>query len=136
MEKQSGTAFFNTDNMILLAMIGVVAAMLIPLINNYIIAKKVDNIILSTMHIQTNVSDYALKHNKWPLNLKSMMIKTNIKLPLDSHYEVKNGVIYVYLDYKPQLQGELIFTPSRVGKTVTWVCDDSLIPEEYQSDDC
>jgi type II secretory pathway pseudopilin PulG len=120
MERQSGTAFFNTDNMILLAIIGVVAAMLIPLINNYNIAKKVDNIILSTMHIQTKVSNYALEHNKWPLNLKSMTIKPSIKLPLDSHYEVKSGVIYVYLDYKPQLQGELIFTPSRVEKSITF----------------
>ena len=136
MEKQSGTAFFNTDNMILLAIIGVVAAMLIPLINNYIIAKKVDNIILSTMHIQTKVSDYALEHNKWPLDLKSMTIKPSIKLPLDSHYEVKNGVIYVDLDHKPQLQGQIIFTPIRVGNGVTWVCDDSSIPEEYRSDDC
>lgn len=78
--------------------------------------------------IKTKVSDYALEHNKWPLDLKSMTIESDIKLLLDNHYEVKNGVIFI--------QGQLILMPSRVGKIVTWVCNDSSIAEEYRFDDC
>ncbi len=107
-----------------------------PLINEYNLARKVDEIILSIRPIQGKVADYALEHNQWPPSLESIKINPAIKLPLDSHYEVKNGVISVYLDNKPQLQGQIVFTPSRGGNSVTWTCDGSSLPEEYRSDDC
>jgi len=136
MNKQIGTAFFNTDKVILMAFVAVAAAISLPLINKYRIAKNVEQIIQSTEAIKSQVSDHALAHGKWPLDLKSMKIAAEIELSSGSHYEIKNGVLYVYLDDEPQLQGQLIFTPSRLSNGISWVCDDSSIPSEYQSDEC
>lgn len=77
MKKQSG--FTLIELMIVVAIVGILAALALPAYQDYIVRSKMSEVMAELAESKTSVAEYAATNNAWPPSLAAAGISTNSK---------------------------------------------------------
>ncbi|MEW6168609.1 MAG: pilin [Pseudomonadota bacterium] len=139
MKKQQG--FTLIELMIVVAIIGILAAIAIPAYQDYITRSKVTELATAASACKTSVSEYAQTMNALPGNISAAGCVNNSSQYVKSLAVGAGGVITV--EAKPAVGGSaggknFVLRPtfSASAGTVAWSCTGSTIPEKYLPANC
>lgn len=136
--KQQG--FTLIELMIVVAIIGILAAIAIPAYQDYITRSKVTELATAASACKTSVSEYAQTLNQLPGNISEAGCVSNPTQYVKS-LDVANGVITVTATTAVggSAAGKtFVLTPSfsAASGTVAWSCTASDIPGKYLPANC
>ncbi|MFC4250404.1 pilin [Sinimarinibacterium flocculans] len=141
MKKQQG--FTLIELMIVVAIIGILAAIAIPAYQDYVTRSKVTELVTAASACKASVSEYAQTMNALPGDISEAGCANNSSQYITSLGVGANGVITVAGRtgagaLPTAAAGNLVLTPtydSTTG-TVSWACDNSTIAEKYLPANC
>ena len=118
MNKQQG--FTLIELMIVVAIIGILAAIAIPAYQDYIVRSKVTELVTAADACKASVSEYYITNNNLPPDLETSGC-TNQTIGNITSLDVAAGVITVQgtADVK---NSNIILTPTASSKGITWAC--------------
>lgn len=136
MRKQQG--FTLIELMIVVAIIGILAAVAIPAYQDYVIKARVTEGLNLAAAAKLTVAETTLAHNRLPKN----QIETGYVTPaptanVDSiHIADKTAAVIV--TYTPAAgDGTIIMTPTlQESGEITWTCKDGTLAEKYRPISC
>lgn len=121
--------FTLIELMIVVAIIGILAAIAIPAYNDYIIRARVAEMVNVASAAKTSISEYILTNNAFPANAAAAGV-TTITSPMVASMTVgaNNGVVTI--NSSTAVTGtvndlQIILTPTNNGTNVSWTCTSS-----------
>ncbi|HFC7142249.1 TPA: pilin [Neisseria meningitidis] len=120
--------FTLIELMIVIAIVGILAAVALPAYQDYTARAQVSEAILLVEGQKSAVTEYYLNHGKWPANNSSAGVATsaNIKGKYVEKVEVKNGVVTAEMKssgVNKEIQGKkLSLWAKRQDGSVKWFC--------------
>ncbi|HEZ5073469.1 TPA: pilin [Neisseria meningitidis] len=120
--------FTLIELMIVIAIVGILAAVALPAYQDYTARAQVSEAILLAEGQKSAVTEYYLNHGTWPKNNTSAGVATsaNIKGKYVEKVEVKNGVITAEMKssgVNKEIQGKkLSLWAKRQDGSVKWFC--------------
>jgi type IV pilus assembly protein PilA len=135
--KQQG--FTLIELMIVVAIIGILAAVAIPAYQDYTIRAKVTEGIGLAAAAKTSVSEYRLSSGSMPTGNTTAGMATVISSQYVSSVTVgAGGVITItFNNSEPELSGETIFfRPTFNSSTVDWTCTGGNVDSKYRPAKC
>jgi len=124
-KKQNG--FTLIELMIVVAIIGILAAIAIPAYQNYIIRAQVSEGLTLATRAKTSVSEYYMERGSWPSNNDEAGLadKHDIKGSYTEHMSVKDNVIEIKYGYDSNLaifNEKIKLTATTRAGSVEWTC--------------
>ncbi|HEZ5065790.1 TPA: pilin [Neisseria meningitidis] len=141
--------FTLIELMIVIAIVGILAAVALPAYQDYTARAQVSEAILLAEGQKSAVTEYYLNHGKWPSNNSSAGVATSseIKGKYVEKVEVKNGVVTATMlssGVNKEIQGKkLSLWAKRQNGSVKWFCgqpvtragtDDTVAADNKQID--
>ncbi|HFC6597471.1 TPA: pilin [Neisseria meningitidis] len=120
--------FTLIELMIVIAIVGILAAVALPAYQDYTARAQVSEAILLAEGQKSAVTEYYLNHGIWPANNSSAGVATsaNIKGKYVQSVEVKNGVVTATMlstGVNKEIQGKkLSLWAKRQNGSVKWFC--------------
>ncbi|EPI4405914.1 pilin, partial [Neisseria gonorrhoeae] len=121
--------FTLIELMIVIAIVGILAAVALPAYQDYTARAQVSEAILLAEGQKSAVTEYYLNHGKWPENNTSAGVAsspTDIKGKYVKQVEVKNGVVTAEMastGVNKEIQGKkLSLWAKREAGSVKWFC--------------
>ncbi|HII3001030.1 TPA: pilin [Neisseria meningitidis] len=120
--------FTLIELMIVIAIVGILAAVALPAYQDYTARAQVSEAILLAEGQKSAVTEYYLNHGEWPANNSSAGVATsaNIKGKYVQSVEVKNGVVTATMlstGVNKEIQGKkLSLWAKRQDGSVKWFC--------------
>nr|WP_101123308.1 pilin [Neisseria meningitidis] len=120
--------FTLIELMIVIAIVGILAAVALPAYQDYTARAQVSEAILLAEGQKSAVTEYYLNHGTWPANNSSAGVATsaNIKGKYVEKVEVKNGVVTAEMKssgVNKEIQGKkLSLWAKRQNGSVKWFC--------------
>ncbi|HEZ7842683.1 TPA: pilin [Neisseria meningitidis] len=120
--------FTLIELMIVIAIVGILAAVALPAYQDYTARAQVSEAILLAEGQKSAVTEYYLNHGEWPANNSSAGVATsaNIKGKYVQSVEVKNGVVTATMlstGVNKEIQGKkLSLWAKRQAGSVKWFC--------------
>lgn len=141
MKKQMQQGFTLIELMIVVAIIGILAAIAIPAYQDYITRSKVTELATAASACKTSVSEYAQTLNKLPGTLEEAGCVNNPTQYVASLAVGANGVITATATTAvggTAAGKTFVLTPdfSATSGTVEWECTSSTIPNKYLPANC
>jgi len=138
--KKIQQGFTLIELMIVVAIIGILAAVAIPAYSDYTIRAKVTEGVGMAAAAKTAVSEYRLSKAGFPSTNASAGISTTISSPYVSSLTVGAGGI-ITVTFTATASSEiaaetLIFTPSFASATVQWTCTGGTLDLKYRPANC
>ena len=138
--KKIQQGFTLIELMIVVAIIGILAAVAIPAYSDYTIRAKVTEGIGMAAAAKTAVSEYRLSKAGFPSTNASAGISGTISSPFVSSLTVGAGGV-ITVTFSPtassEISGEtLIFTPDFTNSTVQWTCTAGTVDLKYRPANC
>jgi len=137
--KKMQQGFTLIELMIVVAIIGILAAVAIPAYQDYTIRAKVTEAIGLAAAAKTAVSEYRLSQNTYPTTNSSAGMGTTIKSQYVTGLSIgSGGKITVSLNSTTSgTSGDVVFTPNFTNGTVQWNCStNSTVPSKYLPANC
>jgi len=139
MKKQQG--FTLIELMIVVAIIGILAAVALPAYQDYTIRAKVSEAIGFAAAAKTAVSEHVISKDKWPSTNESAGLADagDINSAVVAELEVALNVITVTLSSNGlggANGGTFTLTGSTTGNKVSWVCAPDSIDAKYLPSSC
>jgi type IV pilus assembly protein PilA len=135
--KQAQQGFTLIELMIVVAIIGILAAIAIPAYQDYTIRAKVSEGLNLASSAKTSVSEYRLSMNRMPATNASAGISNTVSSGYVSSVLVgAAGVITVTMNPTTLgATGTITLTPTVASSSVTWVCA-GLLASKYLPANC
>ncbi|MGI9725356.1 pilin [Neisseria meningitidis] len=120
--------FTLIELMIVIAIVGILAAVALPAYQDYTARAQVSEAILLAEGQKSAVTEYYLNHGEWPANNSSAGVASsaNIKGKYVQSVEVKNGVVTATMlstGVNKEIQGKkLSLWAKRQNGSVKWFC--------------
>ncbi|HGH0221992.1 TPA: pilin [Neisseria meningitidis] len=133
--------FTLIELMIVIAIVGILAAVALPAYQDYTARAQVSEAILLAEGQKSAVTEYYLNHGKWPGNNSSAGVATSseIKGKYVEKVEVKNGVVTAEMKssgVNKEIQGKkLSLWAKRQDGSVKWFCGQPVTRTAADSDD-
>lgn len=129
--------FTLIELMIVVAIIGILAAIAIPAYQDYIIRSKVTELTVAASACKASVSEYAQTNQSLPGNITAAGCSSNSTQYVSSLDVGANGVITV-ASAIAQATGNFVLTPTYAPSTgeVDWSCTASTIVDKYLPANC
>ena len=135
MLKQAQKGFTLIELMIVVAIIGILAAVAIPAYSDYTNRAKVTELIGIGAACKTSISEFYQSQGSLPTDLDASGCATSASKYVSS-LTVANGVITVASNISAAT-GNYILTPSTTASgTLDWVCTDSTIVKKFLPANC
>ncbi|HEZ6042115.1 TPA: pilin [Neisseria meningitidis] len=133
--------FTLIELMIVIAIVGILAAVALPAYQDYTARAQVSEAILLAEGQKSAVTEYYLNHGKWPGNNSSAGVATSseIKGKYVEKVEVANGVITAEMKssgVNKEIQGKkLSLWAKRQAGSVKWFCGQPVARDDKATDD-
>ncbi|OQS41999.1 pilin [Chromobacterium haemolyticum] len=139
MRKVAG--FTLIELMIVVAIIGILAAIAIPAYQNYVVRAKVAEGLNYADHAKTTVSEYYLTNNNWPSSNASAGLPDTLSGSYVNNVQVSSGaggVSTITVSFSSSVASGLtiIFTPVTSSGTVVWSCSSDAAYAQYVPSSC
>ncbi|HEZ6592943.1 TPA: pilin [Neisseria meningitidis] len=133
--------FTLIELMIVIAIVGILAAVALPAYQDYTARAQVSEAILLAEGQKSAVTEYYLNHGKWPSNNSSAGVATSseIKGKYVEKVEVKNGVVTATMlssNVNNEIKGKkLSLWAKRQDGSVKWFCGQPVKRADKATDD-
>ncbi|HEZ5970741.1 TPA: pilin [Neisseria meningitidis] len=133
--------FTLIELMIVIAIVGILAAVALPAYQDYTARAQVSEAILLAEGQKSAVTEYYLNHGEWPANNSSAGVATsaNIKGKYVQSVEVKNGVVTATMlstGVNNEIKGKkLSLWAKRQDGSVKWFCGQPVTRAAKAKDD-
>ncbi|HEZ5764200.1 TPA: pilin [Neisseria meningitidis] len=133
--------FTLIELMIVIAIVGILAAVALPAYQDYTARAQVSEAILLAEGQKSAVTEYYLNHGKWPGNNTSAGVATSseIKGKYVEKVEVKNGVVTATMassNVNNEIKGKkLSLWAKRQDGSVKWFCGQPVTRNDTNADD-
>ena len=136
--KRVQQGFTLIELMIVVAIIGILAAIALPAYQDYVTRAKVSEIIIAGSACKTSVSEYAQTQNALPTTLAMAGCSSNVTQYVASTDVGAAGVITVVAaGGAAPATGNYVLTPALAAAgTVSWICTASTIQKKYLPANC
>lgn len=130
--------FTLIELMIVVAIIGILAAVAIPAYQDYTVRAKISEGIGLAAAAKSAVSEYRISVNDWPADNSTAGIASTITSQYVSDVGVDNSTITVsYLSTAGVSTGStIIFVGTFSNGTVDWTCSDGDVRNSYRPANC
>jgi type IV pilus assembly protein PilA len=142
MMKSAQKGFTLIELMIVVAIIGILAAIAIPAYQDYMTRSKVTELSVAASACKASVSEFYQTNNAAPADIDEAGCSSNSTQYVDS-LTVLNGVITVVAKtgagaLPSNAAGNFVLTPTYTDTTgtVEWSCSASTIPEKFLPANC
>ncbi|HGG9260099.1 TPA: pilin [Neisseria meningitidis] len=132
--------FTLIELMIVIAIVGILAAVALPAYQDYTARAQVSEAILLAEGQKSAVTEYYLNHGEWPANNSSAGVATsaNIKGKYVKEVEVKNGVVTATMlssGVNNEIKGKkLSLWAKRQDGSVKWFCGQPVTRDDAKDD--
>ncbi|PTU63613.1 hypothetical protein DB032_01080 [Chromobacterium sp. Panama] len=139
MRKAAG--FTLIELMIVVAIIGILAAIAIPAYQNYVVRAKVAEGLTYADHAKTTVSEYYLTNNNWPSSNASAGLPDTLSGSYVNNVQVSSGaggVSTITVSFNSSVASGLsiTFTPVTSSGTIVWLCSSDAAYAQYVPSSC
>ncbi len=137
MQKQQG--FTLIELMIVVAIIGILAAVAIPAYQDYTVRAKVTEGLSLASAGKTAVSEYFSANGSLPTDNTGAGMAKPTDISGNSVKQVTvlpKGIIEVTFSTKPITNKKLLLTPATSGGKVVWNCNDGDLEGKYRPSSC
>jgi len=130
--------FTLIELMVVVAIIGVLAAIAMPAYQDYTRRSYVAEGLTLASTAKNSIEDYYAANNAYPANNASAGLASSsvITGAAVSSVEVVNGVIVVTFNSKVSAGATLIFVPGLTSGAVTWSCTSGTVARQYVPATC
>ncbi|WP_275591464.1 pilin [Flagellatimonas centrodinii] len=141
MIKNTQKGFTLIELMIVVAIIGILAAIAIPAYQDYITRSKVTELVTAASACKSSVSEYAQTLGTLPGTLTEAGCNDNTSQYVETFAMNASGAITVTASDAvggSAIGQDYVLTPTfdASSGTVAWACDDSTIPSKYLPANC
>ncbi|TDK66075.1 DUF805 domain-containing protein [Sapientia aquatica] len=134
--KLSGLALAAGIVLILIPIIGILAAIAIPAYQTYTVKAKMVEVMAVGKQAETSVANYIDKNGLAPTNLNQTDFTGTSKFISDIAVEPVNGDITLTLNFVPLKDKKIILRPFRGTGTTMWSCSGLGIQQQYLPSNC
>jgi len=140
MQKQFQKGFTLIELMIVVAIIGILAAVAIPAYQDYSIRARVTEGIGFAAAAKTSVSEFIVSQGRKPDDGEEAGISTDVTTAVISGlaYASGTGITVTFRDLGGDMSGgeTIIFTSDTAGSGVQWNCTSGTLQNKYRPANC
>ena len=140
--KNAQKGFTLIELMIVVAIIGILAAIAIPAYQDYITRSKVTELVTAGSACKTSVAEFIASENAYPLNISSAGCTDDAASKYVASLSVEEGIITIVGSVAAgglpdAASGNYVLSPSSTaGGGIEWVCTNSTIASKYLPANC
>ena len=141
MKRSLQQGFTLIELMIVVAIIGILAAVALPAYQDYTVRAKVSEVILAASSAKTSIAEFAQVNSGMPTTASATIAPQSSKYVQSVFYTstaTANGVITASAQGEAKISGSTITLSGTLDATtgqVTWLCDGSILAK-YRPASC
>jgi len=138
-DKSSGAIivlFIVFGGFILVAFLGILAAVAIPAYQDYTVRARLAESHASASLVMQAVESYDSGNRQWPATISEVDITDEVLTTFVDSIAVDNGVIYVTPSPDVGVEGAVIYVPSQTQEGIAWSCKESTVASRYLPQKC